>query len=76
MIFKNVCINVICVYINAFFSFRENGDLSPNTVDNDSCKSTEAELDYPNLRRGSCNKVSPYSEEGKRTCQIISISIY
>ncbi|KRT83077.1 hypothetical protein AMK59_3972 [Oryctes borbonicus] len=41
----------------------ENGDLSPNTADNDSCKSTEAETDYPNLRRGSSNKVSPYSEE-------------
>ncbi|GJQ66479.1 hypothetical protein Trydic_g4473 [Trypoxylus dichotomus] len=41
----------------------ENGDLSPNTADNDSCKSTEAETDYPNLRRGSSNKISPYSEE-------------
>nr|XP_022912898.1 AT-rich interactive domain-containing protein 4B isoform X1 [Onthophagus taurus] len=43
---------------------RENCDLSPNTADNDSCKSTEAEVESNNQRKISTNsKVSPFSEE-------------
>lgn len=46
-------------------NFRENGGLSPNTADNESGKSTEAECDYNTQRRNSGNKLSPYSEEGR-----------
>jgi hypothetical protein len=46
--------------------FRDHGDLSPNTIENESCKSNDAELDYPRKRRNSSlNKVPLYSEDGK-----------
>lgn len=45
--------------------YSDNGDLSPNTVDNESCKSNDNEPEYPRQRRNSSMKVSPYSEEGK-----------
>lgn len=44
--------------------FRENGGLSPNTADNESCKSIDAECDYNRQHTSSSNKLSPYSEEG------------
>lgn len=45
--------------------FSDNEDLSPNHVDNESCKSTEAENDFSTSQcRASTNKITPYSEEG------------
>jgi Ras-related protein Rab-1A len=42
----------------------DHGDLSPNTIENESCKSNDAELDYPRKRRNSSlNKVPLYSED-------------
>ncbi|RZC38979.1 AT-rich interactive domain-containing protein 4B, partial [Asbolus verrucosus] len=39
-------------------------DLSPNTIENESCKSNDAELDYPRKRRNSSlNKIPLYSED-------------
>ncbi|XP_008196325.2 AT-rich interactive domain-containing protein 4B isoform X1 [Tribolium castaneum] len=42
----------------------DHGELSPNTIENESCKSNDAELDYPRKRRNSSlNKAPLYSED-------------
>ncbi|XP_019870639.2 AT-rich interactive domain-containing protein 4B isoform X2 [Aethina tumida] len=41
----------------------ENGGLSPNAADNESCKSNDIDPDYSLHRRNSSNKVTAYSEE-------------
>ncbi|XP_018568541.1 AT-rich interactive domain-containing protein 4B isoform X2 [Anoplophora glabripennis] len=51
----------------------DNGDLSPNTADNESCKSNDNEPEYPRQRRNSSMKVSPYSEEDTQMTSDTSI---
>lgn len=52
------------IFLNLIYTCSDNGDLSPNTVDNESCKSNDG-IEYSNPQRNVVGiKVSPYSEEG------------